>query len=60
MVNAINLLFAGYLQKLLVQRAGRFQVASKGLFNDDPAPAPILRFHQSHFSQVLDDGTEVI
>src|SRR5580700_4372145 len=60
MINAVNLLFFGDLQQLLVQYSGRIQVVTKRFFYNHTAPVMVVFFHQPHLGQMLDDRAEKI
>ena len=44
-INAIDLILAGNLEKLLVQCLGRFEIVAEGFLHDYTAPISVLFFH---------------
>ena len=57
-VDAVDLLFVGFFEQLLVERFGRFQIVSERLFDDHPAPVAVGLFHQSSSRELLHDRPE--
>jgi hypothetical protein len=58
MVDAVNLLFLGDLQELLVQRLRRLQIVPEGLLDDHAPPVLAVFIHESDFCKVLDNTSE--
>ena len=57
-VDAIDLLFIGDLENLLIQRFGRLQVVAERLLDDHSAPVIIVLLHQSIGGELFNDGAE--
>ena len=60
MVDAVDLVFGGNFQKVLVQFFRGVEVVAERLFDDHSPPMAVLFGHQADFRKLLDDGAEVI
>ena len=59
-IDAIDLLFAGHLQQLLVQQPGGFEIVPEGFFDNHPPPVLIVFLHQAGIRELLNGRDQKI
>jgi hypothetical protein len=59
MIDAVDLVFAGNFQKVLIQGLGGIEIVPEGFFDDHAPPVAVLFLHEADFRQPLDHVVEI-